>query len=179
MEKIYSNNDLKIIKYDCEDYLSNPNEIIKNYGQIFESYENNSVNFDRESSNKNLMATLNDFLTEETASLYILYKKNIPVSAVTFTTENDHSHLELIVTRKDYRLWGFAKLISLEAFKDLKKQGVRDISLVVNQKNHKSNYLQESLSQVEGIEAFITEDTDLLGYTFDISCFEDYDQLIC
>ena len=177
MKTIFNQSDVKIIKIEEDDFLREQEKVTEVFGQIFESYEDENDDFDEVQANKNVNDVLDDLFMNEGSCLYILFKQNVPVSSVVYSKQDDHMHLELVTTNKNYRAMGFAKLLTMQSFEDLANDEIQDVSLIVNDTNYRSHALQKSISGEDGIKTYARKCADLTEYTFDISALSNQNSL--
>lgn len=70
-----------------------------------------------------------DIFDLDYTNLYILYYKNSPVSVCMSIADNEIASLEMVATVKEHRKKGYATAIMGKALTDLKKNGVKTVSL--------------------------------------------------
>lgn len=176
MEQILKKDNLKIVKLDANDYLTNPEEIINMFTSVFEDEEETEVDENGVDAQK----TFDDFFAyEDTGLLYFLLVDNKPVSVALFSKIDDHRHLEIVGTNLRYRTFGYATELLRNAFVDISSsEQIRYITACVNDENYKSTSLHESLARTKGVKTFIDHYGDRSEWTFDVSNIQKTDELL-
>lgn len=186
MEQVSKTQNMQIVKFDREDYLKNADELTDMFTQVFQDkkvseddYEDDYHKNTKSGEGETALKSLKDFFEyNEKACLYFLLINNKPVSTALFSTIDDHKHLEIVGTNFRYRSFGYARQLLNDCFYDLaNSENMQYVTSCVNEKNHKSQYLHESLLKIEGVKGFLDEEDDRTQYTFDISNIQKMDEL--
>lgn len=170
--KIVSQNKLyKLVSFSQNDFNSAFNKIAHDFGNIFQTSKRGNPEVNRLDAEYKIKDLMWQILCEETNGfVYFVYdKNNLPISVAVYTGSNRNLHLEIVATREDYKSMGFASYLCLKSFSDLANNyDINKITATVNESNHRSIALQESIMKDDKIGCNIDYEYDRVGYTYTI-----------
>lgn len=162
-----------LVCYEKEDFsFDGPCKLVDDATSIFSTDEAHNDSYSQESARATTLSDFyNFFESSEGVKIYILYNKfdNKPVSlSINRKLDEDVYLLEYIATNKFERSQGYATELAKYSFADLRNNGIKEVLLVVNNRNFKSQNLQESIARFSGIKVSPKNDGECSHYAYNI-----------
>lgn len=173
MKTINENEYQYIVCYNKDDFTVNQDcKLVEDSASIYSTDEAFNDNYSYEDAKLQIMGDyFNYFETEKDAKVYILYNQfdKKPVSIAIYTKlDKDAYLLEYIATNKFERSLGNASYLAKHSFAHLRNSGITEVALVVNNKNYKSQNLQQTISRFNGVDVTVNNDGEHSHYVYHI-----------
>lgn len=164
MKVLINKNDyMKLVSFDNADFFEHRDDINNGMNIVSASYENSNDNYVKEQALEVLDKWNENFFDRDDikGKIYFLYMKNdydvlMPIAYVMYSKSDRPNayHLEFISVHNDYSGCGYGEWILKQSAQDLAKNGVKEITSVINNQNEASLHMHNNFAKNNNLELF-------------------------